>query len=295
MNTISGKKLTGERALFGSSDISIRDCIFDSGESPLKESRNIEVASSSFRYKYPLWYCDHVKVTDSSWFEMARAGVWYTSDIEVKDSLIQAPKNFRRADNVALENVHFTNAEETLWSCSRVKLKNVTAKGNYFLMNSTDIEVDGLMLDGNYSFDGVRNVTIRNSKLLTKDAFWNSENVTVYDSFISGEYLGWNSKNLTLINCTFESLQGLCYIDGLKMVNCKAYNTTLAFEYSENIDASLSVPVDSIFNPGSGSIEVPETGELIIESDIVDPARTRIVCPAVLKRSDRPEWKESDR
>lgn len=54
---------------------------------------------------------------------------------------------------------------------------------------------------------------IRNSTLLSKDAFWNSENVTVYDSFISGEYLGWNAKNLTLVNCTIESLQGLCYIE----------------------------------------------------------------------------------
>ena len=41
------------------------------------------------------------------------------------------------------------------------------------------------------------------------------KNVTVYDSFITGEYLGWNAKNLTLINCTIESLQGLCYIDNL--------------------------------------------------------------------------------
>lgn len=64
---------------------------------------------------------------------------------------------------------------------------------------------------------GCHNVTIRNSNILSKDAFWNSENITVYDSFISGEYLGWNAKNLTLINCTIESLQGMCYIDNLVM------------------------------------------------------------------------------
>lgn len=50
---------------------------------------------------------------------------------------------------------------------------------------------------------------------LSKDAFWNSENVTVYDPFILGEYLGWNAKNLTLVNCTIESLQGMCCIDNL--------------------------------------------------------------------------------
>ena len=67
-----------------------------------------------------------------------------------------------------------------------------------------------LELVGNYSFDGVKNMEIHNAKMLSKDAFWNSENVTVYDSFISGDYLGWNAKNLTLINCTIESLQGMC-------------------------------------------------------------------------------------
>ena len=54
------------------------------------------------------------------------------------------------------------------------------------------------------------------------------ENVTVYDSVIIGEYLAWNTKNITFVNCTIESLQGLCYIEGLKMVNCKLINTTLA-------------------------------------------------------------------
>ncbi|WP_370784283.1 DUF3737 family protein [Faecalibacillus intestinalis] len=36
-------------------------------------------------------------------------------------------------------------------------------------------------------------------------------------------------KNITFVNCKIESLQGLCYIEGLKMVNCKLINTTLCF------------------------------------------------------------------
>ena len=35
--------LTGERALFGSQDMDIYDSIFDQGESPLKESRDIRL------------------------------------------------------------------------------------------------------------------------------------------------------------------------------------------------------------------------------------------------------------
>ena len=221
--------LTGERALFMGKNLDIYDTIFDDGESPLKESCGINLYGSMFKWKYPLWYSKNIVAEDCHWFEMARAGVWYTDNIAVRRALIQAPKNFRRCKGLELTDVTFTNAEETLWSCDDVTMNHVTAKGDYFAMNSNNMKIDDLKLDGNYSFDGCRNVEIRNSNLLSKDAFWNTENVTVYDSFISGEYLGWNAKNLTLVNCTIESLQGMCYIDNLVMKNCKLINTTLAF------------------------------------------------------------------
>ena len=138
------------------------------------------------------------------------------------------------------------------------------------------MKIDDLKLDGNYSFDGCRNVEIRNSNLLSKDAFWNTENVTVYDSFISGEYLGWNAKNLTLVNCTIESLQGMCYIDNLVMKNCKLINTTLAFEYS-TVDADICSKIDSVMNPTSGTIKAQHIDNLIIEKDKVDPSKTKII------------------
>ena len=34
------------------------------------------------------------------------------------------------------------NAEEFLWSCDKISLKNVQAKGHYFGMNSTNIKID---------------------------------------------------------------------------------------------------------------------------------------------------------
>ncbi len=118
---------------------------------------------------------------------------------------------------------------------------------------------------------------INNSRLLSKDAFWNSENVTVYDSFISGEYLGWNAKNLTLINCTVESLQGMCYIDNLVMKNCKLLNTTLAFEYS-TVDVQVQGNIDSVMNPSGGIIRADAIGKLIMEKEKVDPGKTQIIC-----------------
>ena len=269
--------LTGERALFQGENLRIIDTIFADGESPLKESSNIELLGCMFKWKYPLWYAENITAKKCTWFEMGRAGVWYTKHITVEDSAIEAPKNFRRCEDIVLRNVSFPNAEETLWNCDGVFMERITAKGDYFAMNSKNMKISDLTLYGNYSFDGAENIEIRSSRLLSKDAFWNSENVTVYDSFISGEYLGWNAKNLTLINCTIESLQGLCYIDNLVMKNCKLINTTLAFEYS-TVDADIVGNIDSVLNPSEGIICADSITELIIEKDKVDPGKTKIIC-----------------
>ena len=284
MQEIKQDFLTGERALFKGSNLRIYDSIFADGESPLKESKNIELSGTMFKWKYPLWYSKNIRLKDCTLFEMARAGIWYTHNISVEDTVIEAPKNFRRATGISLKNVVFSNAEETLWSCSGVKMKNVTAKGDYFAMNCENMVIDGFTLTGNYSFDGAKNVEIHNAKMLSKDAFWNSENITVYDSFISGEYLGWNAKNLTLVNCTVESLQGMCYIDNLVMKNCKLINTTLAFEYS-TVDADINSKIDSVLNPEGGYIKADYIDELILEKDKVDINKTRIVCRKEMLRT----------
>lgn len=277
MKEIRQEYLTGERALFNGENLKIYDTIFADGESPLKESHDIELYGSMFKWKYPLWYCKNITAEDCTWFEMGRAGVWYTDKITVKNAVIEAPKNFRRCHGVTLQNVNFPNAAETLWNCEDVIMEQVTARGDYFAMNSRNMKLRDFQLVGNYSFDGVKNMEIHNARLLSKDAFWNSENVTVYDSFISGEYLGWNARNLTLINCTVESLQGMCYIDNLVMKNCRLLNTTLAFEYS-TVDAEINGKIDSVMNPSGGSIRADYIKELIIEKDKVDPDKTVITC-----------------
>ena len=99
---------------------------------------------------------------------------------------MKRPKTSAAARDLILKDVTFANAAETLWSCSDVMMENATAKGDYFAMNNENLTVSGLTLYGNYSFDGVKNMEIKNSRLLSKDAFWNSENVTVRGSFISG-------------------------------------------------------------------------------------------------------------
>ena len=276
MKILTQGKFTGERALYNSRELKIYDSVFYDGESPLKESSDIEVYNSIFRWKYPFWYCKNIKVKDSTLTETARSGIWYTDNIEMTDTVIGAPKIFRRCKGITLKNCRVPLAEETLWSCRDVRLERVSVNGNYFGMNSENIYANELDIYGNYAFDGAKNIEIHNSRLISKDSFWNTENVTVYDSTVIGEYIGWNSKNVTFVNCVMESNQGFCYMDNLKLVNCKLINTDLAFEYS-TVDAEITSEVDSVKNIISGRIRAKGIGEIIMDKNLVDTDKTEII------------------
>lgn len=279
----SQERLTGERAGYFADNVSYKDCIFVDGESPLKHGKNISVEKCDFQYKYPLWNTTNVVVIESHFAELGKSGLWYTNNFTIEDTVIDAPKEFRRSKGIYLTNVKFTNAAETMWNCQDIKLKKVYAAGDYFAMNSSDFYAEDFTLDGNYFLDGGKNIEIHNAVLNSKDAFWNCENVTVYDSKIIGEYLGWYSKNLKFVNCEIESDQGLCYIDGLTMENCTLTNTPLAFEYSTNIKAHIVSKIDSVKNPCGGVIEAAEIGNLILNPKRMGNTETQIICNKIGK------------
>ena len=273
---VEQQHLTGERALFQADGIHIAHSVFADGESPLKHSHAVTVDQTAFEWKYPLWYADDVTVGNSVLLDTARSGIWYTHDVAITDSLIAAPKQFRRSSGIRLTNVQLPNAQETLWQCSDVTLDRVSANGDYFGMNTTGVRATDLRIHGNYAFDGGTDIVVEGGVLASRDAFWNCHDVVVRDCLIIGEYLGWNSRNLTFENCTIESLQGLCYIDGLTMRGCRLVNTTLAFEYS-TLDATIDGRVDSVINPAGGVIRCQGIGELIQDDPAIDPAATTII------------------
>ena len=136
---------------------------------------------------------------------------------------------------------------------------------------------------GNYSFDGAKNVVMTNSKLLSKDAFWNAENVLVTDSYICGEYIGWNAQDVTFKNCVIESLQGFCYMDNVKLINCRLINTNLSFEYS-TVDADVISKIDSVKNPLGGRIRAQQIDEIIFDDPKISRELTEIT---VSENTDR--------
>ncbi|MCH5222401.1 MAG: DUF3737 family protein [Muribaculaceae bacterium] len=278
MKTISNEEFGGERPLFASHDLRLENVTIHAGESALKECSNIEAINCRFEGKYPFWHVDKFFIKDCLFTEGARAALWYSRNLVMKDTLVEAPKMFREMENLDIENVKIPNALETLWHCKGVKLKKVEIdKADYLFMHTDDIEIEDYKQQGNYSFQYSHNVTIRNAEIYSKDAFWGTENVTVYDSIIIGEYLGWHSKNLRLVNCRIGGTQALCYAKGLVLENCTLdADADLCFEYSD-VNADIKGHVTSIKNPSSGKIIADSVGEIIIDENIKQPANCEII------------------
>ena len=207
----------------------------------------------------------------------ARAALWYSSDLVMTNTLVEAPKMFREMTNIALTNVRIPDAQETLWHCHDVTMHDVEVKNaDYLFMHSSNIKIEDYRQQGNYSFQYCKNVEIRNAHIDSKDAFWNTEDVTVYDSELTGEYLGWHSKNLRLVRCKISGTQPLCYCSNLILEDCIfGDDADLAFEDSD-VNATVKSNIISIKNPRTGSIKALAIGEIIIDANVLAPADCEI-------------------
>ncbi len=277
MEVIKNQYFEGERPLYAKKGLRIENVKIGPGESSLKEGADIEAENCEFNGKYPFWECRGFMVRGCIFREGARSALWYSKGCRMYDSLIEAPKMFRRISDVYLENVRIPNALETFWDCSDVRLKNVEiAKADYLFMHAENVRIDDYRQSGNYSFQYARNVEIHNADIESKDSFWESENVTIYDSRINGEYLAWYSKNLRLVNCQIGGTQPLCYCENLVLENCTFdEDADLAFEYS-SVHATVLNRVPSVKNPSSGSIVAESFGEIILDSNIKAPANCTV-------------------
>lgn len=278
MKTIKNEEFGGERPLFDSHDLRLENVTIHAGESAIKCCSNIEAKDCTFEGKYPFWHVDGFRIENCLFRPGARAALWYSKNLEMKDTLVEAPKMFREMDGIKLTNVKIPDAQETFWDCRNITLRNVEVKNaDYIYMHSSDIDIADYYQEGNYSFQYCKNVVIRNAVLHTKDAFWETENVTVYDSEIIGEYLGWHSKNLRLVRCKISGTQPLCYAEGLVLEDCTfGEDADLAFEES-TLNATVNGKITSVKNPTSGRIVADGYGEIIIDEHVKQPADCEII------------------
>ena len=272
MKIIKNQEFGGERPLYCEKDLQLEEVIIHAGESSLKETANITALRCRFEGKYPFWCCNHFVIRDCIFTVGARAALWYSRDVEMTDTIIDAPKMFREMEGIKLRDVQIPGASETLWHCGGVDIDNVVAeRADYIFMHCHDMVIRNFNLSGNYSFQWTRDVEIHNSILNTKDAFWETDNVRVYDSVINGEFLGWHSRGLHLVRCHITGSQPLCYAEGLVLEDCTfGDDADLAFEYSD-VKATIKGHILSVKNPRTGHITADSIGEIIRDGNAKAP------------------------
>jgi len=277
MKTIRNASFGGERPLFGSRDLRLENVTITEGESGIKCCRNIEADGCTFIGKYPWWHVDGSLITNCKFEVGSRSAVWYSNNMTMKDTVIDAPKLFREMNNLSLENVTINDADETFWNIHGLTLRNVTLhEGTYPFMGSDHIYVDGLECDSKYVFQYCHDVEIHNARITTKDSFWEVENVTVYDSELNGEYLGWHSKNLHLVRCHITGEQPLSYAESLVLEDCTfGEDCDRVFEDSD-VQATIIGSVTNIKNPKSGHIVLDKLGSLTVDEFLKQPANCKI-------------------
>ena len=259
MELIKDKKFGGERPLFAQHDLRL-------------ENVTMEAYDCKFYGKYPWWHVDGAYIENCYFALDSRSAIWYTNDLVMKNSRIDGPKFFREMNNLELENVEITDADETFWKVDGIRIKNVKLHGGtYPFMFSQNIYIDGLESDSKYVFQYCKNVEVHNAKILTKDSFWECENVTVYDSVLDGEYLAWHSKNVRLVNCHLAGEQLLCYTQNLVLENCTIDPMCdRMFEYS-TVEADIKGHIENIKNPTSGHIIADSIGSITIDENVRQP------------------------
>ena len=245
----------GERPLYESRELELRNVTIGEGESGLKESRHILADRCRFEGKYVLWECEDVECRECFFAASDRAPVWYVRRIRLTGCTLDAPKAFREIDGLTIERMQINDGSEAFWRCRDGQITDLCIEnGIYPFMYADQLQITNLQLRSRYAFQYTRDIEIRNAVLDTKDAFWNSENCTIYDSEINSEYLGWYSRNLRLVRCRIAGTQPLCYCENLILEDCSfAPDADRAFEKS-SVHATVIGSVPSIVNPLPGSI-----------------------------------------
>lgn len=266
MKKIQNLSFDEERAFYGKKNLDLHNCKNQGkadGESAFKECENIKATQCLFDLRYPLWHTKKIGLQNCELSYSCRAPLWYSQNINILQSKVFAVKAVRECSNVYFDGCDI-RSPECIWFSDKITVKNSKMQGEYFMFKSSNGVFENLDFQGKYSFQYTKNLTLNNCVLFTKDAFWHSKNVVVKNSVVTGEYLGWYSKNLTLENCEIRGTQPFCYCENLTLKNCKMIDCDLAFEKS-SVKATITTKVDSIKNPKSGKITLPEVGEIILD------------------------------
>ena len=269
MKIYKNERFGEERALYGVDGIKLVECSFDGeedGESALKEGRNIECEGVYFNLRYPIWHDDRVLMKNCEMTELCRAALWYSNDIEIRNSKLHGIKALRECKDIKISDSDVKSVEFG-WFSHNIEIVNTKFQGEYFMLQAKRLDMKNSSLLGKYSFQYIEDSVFENCNFDTKDAFWHAKNIVVKNSVVKGEYLAWYCENVTFENCTIIGTQPLCYCKGLRLINCTMIDCDLSFEKSE-VEADIVGDIVSVKNVYSGYVKADSIDEIIVDDEM---------------------------
>lgn len=146
MKKIENQTFDMERALYGQSELLVKNCSFDGpadGESALKECSHIEAEHCFFYLRYPFWHDHGLTISHSEMTQDCRAALWYSHHVKVTDGKLQG-----------------------------ICMEDSMAVSEYFMMRSEDLAFRRVQFQGKYSFQYIKNAVFEDCVFDTKDVFW---------------------------------------------------------------------------------------------------------------------------
>ncbi|ADT89677.1 DUF3737 family protein [Vibrio furnissii] len=86
---ISDRFYEGERPLYAASNTFLHKVRFYPGESAMKHTHHMTAMQCEFMGKYPFWHSNHVLLEQSLFTVYARAAIWYTDHLTMKNCVVE--------------------------------------------------------------------------------------------------------------------------------------------------------------------------------------------------------------
>lgn len=134
MEIIKNKEYEGERPLFATHDLQLENVTIHIGESALKECSNIIAVNCRFEGKYPFWHTNGFIVKNCLFTEGARAALWYSQNLHMTDTVVEAPKMFREMDGVKTGKCTASQCTRNLLVLPQCRIKKCTDRQSRLLV-----------------------------------------------------------------------------------------------------------------------------------------------------------------
>ena len=146
MQKIKDMTFDAERAFYGSRGLSLENCRFDGpadGESAMKESRDITANGCYFNLRYPFWHDDNVVIDSCELTPLCRAALWYTKNVDIKNTRLHGIKALRECADINIENCDIESPEFG-WFSKRISVSDTHAVGEYFMLRAEGLKIHNL-------------------------------------------------------------------------------------------------------------------------------------------------------